>query len=115
MLEVPLLEGFHRVGSQTRTYKTCHTLKDGCTHRVLLITTLNEFMLSSGRIINVTSVRGRLAMPTDVCYTPTKWAGEAFSDILRREMYRFGVKVIIIEPGNFGGLTGMLNQENVRH
>ena len=42
-----------------------------------------------------------------------KWAGEAFSDILRREMYRFGVKVIIIEPGNFGGLTGMLNEENV--
>ena len=29
-------------------------------------------------------------------------------------MYRFGVKVIIIEPGNFGGLTGMLNKYNVR-
>ena len=52
-------------------------------------------------------------MPTCATYTPTKWAGEAFSDILRRELYRFGVKAIIIEPGNFGGLTGMLNRDNV--
>ena len=59
-------------------------------------------------------MRGRIAVPTDVAYTPTKWAGEAFSDILRREMFRFGVKAIIIEPGNFGGLTGMLNDYNVR-
>ena len=65
--------------------------------------------------MNVTSVRGRIALPTCVSYTPTKWAGEAFSDILRREMHRFGVKVIIIEPGNFGGLTGMLNRENVSY
>lgn len=73
----------------------------------------SEFFSMPGRVINITSVRGRLALPTDACYTPTKWAGEAFSDILRREMYRFGVKVIIIEPGNFGGLTGMLNKTNV--
>jgi 3-hydroxybutyrate dehydrogenase len=45
----------------------------------------------------------------------TKWAGEALSDILRREMYRFGVKVIIIEPGHFGGITGMLTNESVRY
>ena len=42
-----------------------------------------------------------------------KWAGEAFSDILRREMSRFGVKVVIIEPGDFGGLTGMGNSTAV--
>jgi len=64
-------------------------------------------------VINVTSVKGRIALPSDVIYTATKWAGEAMSDILRREMKRFGVKVIIVEPSNFGGLTGMLNEHNV--
>ncbi|KAH3869724.1 D-beta-hydroxybutyrate dehydrogenase, mitochondrial-like isoform X2 [Dreissena polymorpha] len=68
---------------------------------------------SKGRIINVTSVKGRIALPADVCYTTTKWAGEAFSDILRREMKRFGIKVVIVEPGNFGGITGMLNDKNI--
>ncbi|XP_060561670.1 D-beta-hydroxybutyrate dehydrogenase, mitochondrial-like isoform X2 [Ruditapes philippinarum] len=67
---------------------------------------------SKGRIINVTSVKGRLAIPTDAPYTMTKWAGEALSDSLRREMYRFGVNVIIIEPGHFGGITGMLTNES---
>ncbi|XP_052760123.1 D-beta-hydroxybutyrate dehydrogenase, mitochondrial-like [Mya arenaria] len=68
---------------------------------------------SRGRIINVTSVKGRIALPSDVAYTTTKWAGEAFSDILRREMYRFGIRVVLIEPGNFGGITGMLNTETL--
>ncbi|WAQ96886.1 BDH-like protein [Mya arenaria] len=68
---------------------------------------------ANGRIINVTSVKGRIALPSDVAYTTTKWAGEAFSDILRREMYRFGIRVVLIEPGNFGGITGMLNTETM--
>ena len=68
----------------------------------------------SGRFINVTSVKGRIANTLDTAYAMTKWAGEAFSDILRREMGRFGVKVIIMEPGDFGGLTGMGNPAAVR-
>ena len=46
-------------------------------------------------------------------YIVTKYAGEAFSDILRREMYKFGVKVSIIEPGHFGGMTAMMNKTMV--
>lgn len=61
----------------------------------------------------MTSVKGRIALPVDAPYTVTKWAGEAFSDILRREMARFGIRVVIVEPGNFGGITGMLNEQNV--
>jgi 3-hydroxybutyrate dehydrogenase len=46
-------------------------------------------------------------------YAITKYGGEAFSDILRLEMRKFGVKVIIVEPGNFSGITGILSPENV--
>ena len=68
----------------------------------------------TGRFVNITSVKGRMAGPLDSTYTITKWAGEAFSDILRREMRRFGVRVVVVEPGDFGGLTGMLSQQTVR-
>ena len=66
-----------------------------------------------GRIVNMTSVKGRIAIPGDMSYVVTKYAGEAFSDILRREMHKFGVKVSIIEPGHFGAATAILNKQNV--
>jgi len=67
----------------------------------------------TGRIINVTSVKGRLAVPFNAAYNITKYGGETFSDILRLEMRKFGVKVIIVEPSHFAGITGILNPENV--
>ncbi|XP_046560896.1 D-beta-hydroxybutyrate dehydrogenase, mitochondrial-like [Haliotis rubra] len=66
-----------------------------------------------GRIVNVTSVKGRFALPSNAAYSMTKWAGENLSDTLRLEMKRFGVKVIIMEPGHFGGATGCLNKEGI--
>ncbi|XP_046352507.2 D-beta-hydroxybutyrate dehydrogenase, mitochondrial-like [Haliotis rufescens] len=66
-----------------------------------------------GRVVNVTSVKGRFALPSNAAYSMTKWAGENFSDTLRLEMKKFGVKVIIMEPGHFGGATGCLNKEGV--
>ncbi|XP_060561667.1 D-beta-hydroxybutyrate dehydrogenase, mitochondrial-like [Ruditapes philippinarum] len=67
---------------------------------------------SKGRVINVTSAKGRIALPSDAPSTITQWAVEAFSDILRREMCRFGIKVVIIEPGHFAGITGMGTIDN---
>ncbi|XP_053384065.1 D-beta-hydroxybutyrate dehydrogenase, mitochondrial-like [Mercenaria mercenaria] len=72
------------------------------------------FRKTKGRVVNVTSVKGRLGWPADSASTCAKWAGEAFSDILRREMYRFGVKVVIIEPGQFGSLTQILQGERFK-
>ena len=72
-----------------------------------------EYVLP-GRFVNITSVKGRLAVSLDSAYGMIKYAGEAFSDILRREMGRFGVKVAIIEPGDYGGLTGMGSEVAVR-
>uniref|UniRef100_A0A3B3Q6G0 Retinol dehydrogenase 1 n=1 Tax=Paramormyrops kingsleyae TaxID=1676925 RepID=A0A3B3Q6G0_9TELE len=53
-----------------------------------------------GRVVNVSSVMGRLVL-TGGGYCVSKWAVESFSDSLRRDMRHFGVKVSIIEPGFF--------------
>ncbi len=53
----------------------------------------------SGRIVNVSSVAGRVTMPGAGAYAATKYAIEAISDALRFEVRGFGVRVIVIEPG----------------
>jgi len=53
-----------------------------------------------GRIVNVSSVAGRGALPFMGPYAASKFALEAMSDSLRRELLPFGVRVIVIEPGS---------------
>jgi NAD(P)-dependent dehydrogenase (short-subunit alcohol dehydrogenase family) len=53
----------------------------------------------AGRIINVSSVAGRVTMPGAGAYAASKYAIEALSDALRFEVRGFGVRVIVIEPG----------------
>ena len=53
----------------------------------------------SGRIVNISSVAGRIASPLSSVYDATKHALEAVSDGLRGELAQFGIKVVIIEPG----------------
>ena len=52
-----------------------------------------------GRIVNVSSMGGRLVFPGGGIYHATKHAVEALSDALRFEVRGFGVGVSIIEPG----------------
>jgi NAD(P)-dependent dehydrogenase (short-subunit alcohol dehydrogenase family) len=52
-----------------------------------------------GRVVNVTSVGGKLTLPGGGFYHATKYALEAFSDALRFEVAGFGVHVSVIEPG----------------
>ncbi len=52
-----------------------------------------------GRIINISSVAGRIARPLSSIYDATKHALEAISDGLRGELAGFGIKVVVIEPG----------------
>ncbi|MCP4160432.1 MAG: SDR family oxidoreductase [Deltaproteobacteria bacterium] len=54
---------------------------------------------SKGRIINISSVSGKLSFPFMGPYSMSKHAVEAYSDALRRELYSFGIKVLLIEPG----------------
>ncbi|HTP20614.1 MAG TPA: oxidoreductase [Solirubrobacteraceae bacterium] len=53
----------------------------------------------SGRIINVSSMGGKLTFPGGGAYHATKHAVEAISDALRFEVKGFGVDVVVIEPG----------------
>ena len=52
-----------------------------------------------GKIVNISSMGGRLTFPGGGAYHATKHAVEAFSDALRFEVGGFGVDVILIEPG----------------
>jgi NADP-dependent 3-hydroxy acid dehydrogenase YdfG len=52
-----------------------------------------------GRIVNISSMGGRLTFPGGGLYHATKYAVEAISDALRFEVRGFGVDVILIEPG----------------
>lgn len=54
---------------------------------------------SCGKIINISSIAGKITMPLGGWYHASKHAVEAYSDALRLEVGRFGIKVIIIEPG----------------
>jgi NAD(P)-dependent dehydrogenase (short-subunit alcohol dehydrogenase family) len=52
-----------------------------------------------GRVINMSSVAGKMSSPVLGPYSSTKFAVEAMSDSLRIEVLPFGVHVILIEPG----------------
>src|SRR3989475_5145028 len=52
-----------------------------------------------GRIVNLSSMGGRLTLPGGAFYHATKYAVEALSDALRFEVREFGVDVIVVEPG----------------
>ena len=52
-----------------------------------------------GRIVNVSSIGGRMALPLAGPYSASKFALEAISDSLRRELRHLGVDVVVIEPG----------------
>jgi NAD(P)-dependent dehydrogenase (short-subunit alcohol dehydrogenase family) len=53
----------------------------------------------SGKIVNVTSIGGKMATPMGGWYHASKFAVEGLSDSLRMEVKPFGIDVIIIEPG----------------
>nr|XP_023680173.1 D-beta-hydroxybutyrate dehydrogenase, mitochondrial [Paramormyrops kingsleyae] len=68
---------------------------------------------AEGRVVNIASMFGRMSNAMRSPYCVSKYGVEAFSDCLRYEMKRWGVKVIIIEPGNFIAATGILTRDTV--
>jgi NAD(P)-dependent dehydrogenase (short-subunit alcohol dehydrogenase family) len=53
----------------------------------------------AGRIVNVSSMGGRISEPLGAWYHATKFAVEGLSDCLRMELKPFGIDVVVIQPG----------------
>ncbi|BBX99814.1 short-chain dehydrogenase [Mycobacterium seoulense] len=60
---------------------------------------LPALLLSSGTVVNISSVGGKVVLPTYGAYAGSKFALEAVSDALRREVSDFGIQVVVVEPG----------------
>jgi 3-hydroxybutyrate dehydrogenase len=69
---------------------------------------------AKGRVINISSMLGRMANPARSPYCITKFGVEAFSDCLRYEMFPLGVKVSVVEPGNFIAATSLYSPERIQ-
>ena len=57
---------------------------------------------SKGRVVNISSLNGIVAQPIIGAYSMSKHGVEAYGDALAGELSRFGVRVSLIEPGNYG-------------
>jgi NAD(P)-dependent dehydrogenase (short-subunit alcohol dehydrogenase family) len=55
---------------------------------------------AAARIINISSISGKLVTPANGAYSATKFALEALSDALRWELTPFGIQVVLIEPAS---------------
>ena len=54
----------------------------------------------SGHIINMSSMAGRAGMPYQGLYSASKYAVEGMTEALRTEVRHFGIKVVLVEPGD---------------
>ncbi|HCE57700.1 MAG TPA: oxidoreductase [Prolixibacteraceae bacterium] len=54
-----------------------------------------------GTIINIGSIGGLMGLPFQGYYSASKFAIEGFSEALRMEVKQFGIKVVVINPGDF--------------
>ena len=63
-----------------------------------------------GTIVNVSSMAGRVAAPLNAFYSASKFAVEAISESLHYELGHFGIRVVIIEPGNIATNFGDIVQ-----
>jgi NAD(P)-dependent dehydrogenase (short-subunit alcohol dehydrogenase family) len=66
-----------------------------------------------GRIINISSIGGKIALPFGGWYHASKFALEALSDSLRAEVEPFGIDVVVIEPGGIESEWGGIAMENL--
>ena len=68
-------------------------------HVAMVQALLPALIESRGTIVNISSIGGKMAMAGYGPYAATKFALEAISDSLRREVAPLGVKVVVVEPG----------------
>jgi len=54
-----------------------------------------------GHILNVSSIAGRIGVPFQALYSASKFAVEGFTEALRMEVAPLGIRVVLVEPGDF--------------
>ena len=67
-----------------------------------------------GRIVNISSMGGKVYLPLGAWYFATKHALEGWSDCLRLEVKPFGIDVVIVEPGGIKTPWGLIAAESLR-
>lgn len=67
----------------------------------------------SGRIVNISSMGGKIYTPLGAWYHATKHALEGWSDCLRIELKQFGIDVVVVEPGGIQTEWGGIAMENL--
>jgi NAD(P)-dependent dehydrogenase (short-subunit alcohol dehydrogenase family) len=67
----------------------------------------------SGRIVNISSMGGKIYTPLGAWYHATKHAVEGWSDCLRLEVKDFGIEVVIVEPGGIKTPWGNVAADNL--
>jgi NAD(P)-dependent dehydrogenase (short-subunit alcohol dehydrogenase family) len=68
-------------------------------HVAMIQALLPSLRRSLGTVVNISSIGGKVALPTYPAYAGSKFAMEALSDSLRREISGSGIKVAVVEPG----------------
>ncbi len=67
-----------------------------------------------GRIVNISSMGGKIYTPLGAWYHATKHAVEGWSDCLRLEVKPFGIDVVVVEPGGIKTPWGTIAADNLR-
>ncbi|MBL7930674.1 MAG: oxidoreductase [Bacteroidia bacterium] len=67
----------------------------------------------SGRIVNISSMGGKIYTPFGAWYHATKHALEGWSDCLRLELKAFGIDVVVVEPGGIKTAWGNIAADNL--
>jgi NAD(P)-dependent dehydrogenase (short-subunit alcohol dehydrogenase family) len=68
-------------------------------HVAMIQALMPSLLRNSGTVVNISSLGGKVALPTYPAYAGSKFALEALSDSMRREVSSLGVKIVVIEPG----------------
>ena len=68
----------------------------------------------SGRIVNTSSIAGKIVLPFGGWYNVSKFSVEALSDALRMEVKPFGIDVVLIEPGGIKTDWGIIAARHLK-